>query len=100
MKDVSLEVFAQTRDKLATLRPAKLTDIAVRLGYPQGATGMLSDVLHGRHKHVSDASLNDLRRRLGLPYQVTHVTTKKPGPPAWVRRAADWLAAREKEMHP
>lgn len=71
MQTIDTGVFDETRSKLETLRPARLIDIAARLGYPPSAVGMLSDVLHGRSHHVSAARLDDLRRRLGLPVLVT-----------------------------
>ena len=73
-----------------------LRDVAAQLGYPAPRASFLSDVLHGRTKNYSIESLHDLRRRLGLSYQVTHTVTRMQ-PPAWVSRAADWLAAQEKE---
>ena len=36
-------------------------------------TGLLADVLHQRAAHVSHAALHDLRRRLGLAYDVRHI---------------------------
>ena len=44
-----------------------LLDGCKALDYPARKEAMLRDVLHGRWDHVSAATLDDLRQRLGLP---------------------------------
>lgn len=71
------ERFSETRAALtnAKLLAVSFPALARMLGYPPGAAGMLSDVMHGRVNHVSDDALEDLRRRLYLSYEVRHIVT-------------------------
>lgn len=50
-----------------------LRKLAVELYGDPGKAGLMADVRAGRGEHVSHPALSDLRRRLGLSYDVRHV---------------------------
>ena len=67
------EMIDTTADALtARLNGSNLRALAADLYDDAGKAGLLSDVRHRRYAHVSHANLHDLRRRLGLPYDVRH----------------------------
>lgn len=74
---IPTERFSETRAALtnAKLLAVSFPALARMLGYPPGAIGLLSDVMHGRVNHVSADALEDLRRRLYLSYEKRHVVT-------------------------
>lgn len=53
--------------------PVSLRQLAVSLYGDASRVGLLSDVHARRANHVSHAALHDLRRRLGLPYDIRHI---------------------------
>lgn len=50
-----------------------LKEISTLLEYEPSSAGFISDVLRGRASHVAAARLEDLRRRLGMPYDRHHL---------------------------
>ena len=67
--------IAETSNAISTLlaSPVSLRQLAVRLYGDVNRVGLLADIHNRRADHVSHAALHDLRRRLGLSYDVRHV---------------------------
>lgn len=67
--------IADTSNAISTLleAPTSLRQLSVRLYGDASRVGLLSDIQRGRAEHVSHAALHDLRRRLGLDYEVRHI---------------------------
>lgn len=58
---------------IARQNGATLRTLAADLYDDAGKAGLLADIRNGRAEHVSHAALHDLRRRLGLPYDIRHI---------------------------
>lgn len=54
------------------LRGSSLRTLALELYGDASKAGLLADAKHGRWEHISPASEQDLRRRLGMSYEVFH----------------------------
>lgn len=69
------DLIDSTSETISTLldAPVSLRQLAVRLYGDANRVGLLADVRARRYEHVSHAALHDLRRRLGLPYDVRHI---------------------------
>lgn len=67
--------IAETSNAISTLlaAPVSLRQLAVRLYGDANRVGLLADIRNQRADHVSHAALHDLRRRMGLSYDVRHV---------------------------
>lgn len=67
--------IAETSNAISTLlaAPVSLRQLAVRLYGDANRVGLLADIRNQRTEHVSHAALHDLRRRMGLSYDVRHV---------------------------
>jgi len=57
----------------ARLNGSSLRRMAVDLYGDTARAGLLADVRNHRFEHVSHATLHDLRRRMGLPYDVRYI---------------------------
>ena len=66
--------IGETSNAISTLlaAPVSLRQLAVRLYGDANRVGLLADIRNRRADHVSHAALHDLRRRLGLDYEVRH----------------------------
>lgn len=69
------EMIKDTANALETLleAPVTLRQLAINLYGDERKVGLLTDVRARHYGHVSHATLHDLRRRLGLSYEVRHI---------------------------
>ncbi len=69
------EMINDTANALESLlaAPVTLRQLAINLYGDASKIGLLTDVRARHYGHVSHANLHDLRRRLGLPYDIRHV---------------------------
>lgn len=68
------DMIDSTSDAIsARLSGSSLRRMAVDLYGDTARAGLLADVLNHRAEHVSHAALHDLRRRMGLPYDVRYI---------------------------
>lgn len=65
MKDIQAAVIER-------LRGSSLRRLAMELYGDASKAGLLADAKHGRWEHISPATEQDLRRRLGMSYEVLH----------------------------